>query len=238
MRAFALSLALAVALVALPYQNRAQAAVEFVIWPEQYSYGSPSGAFTWNSTILGLRFTNPIAPHLGFGAGLYYGSVANLALAGSGLTGFSGNTLAGDLSLRFAASVGRMDLAAFGGYQAFGLAATGSTPADRILLQTSGFRTGADVRFHLNGGLVLRGGVTILPSLNSTENLALSSPPTAAQFNGTGNGTEYEVGLGYSVVNFSAFISYRSGNYQTSWAGDGSTSTTFSGPVFSLETRF
>jgi hypothetical protein len=238
MRTLALSLALAVALVTVPYQSRAQAATEFVVWPAQYSYGTPSGAFTWNSTVLGLRFTNRIAPHFGFGAGLYYGSVANLALAGSGLGGFTGSTLAGDLSLRFGTSIGLLDLGAYGGYQAFGMAANGSTPSDRILLQTSGLRTGADIRFHLASGLVLRGGVTILPSLNSSENLSLSSPPTAAQFNGTGNGTEYELGLGYSLTDFSAFVGYRSGNYQTNWSGDGSTSTTFSGYVFSLESRF
>jgi hypothetical protein len=132
-----------------------------------------------------------------------------------------------------------MDLGAFGGYQAFGLTANGSTPSDRILLQTSGFRTGADIRVNLPNGLALRGGVTILPSLNSSENMSLSSPPTVAQFSGTGSGTEYEVGLGYSLRYFSLFAGYRSGNYQTNWSGGGGSSpTTFSGYVFSLESRF
>jgi hypothetical protein len=240
MRTLALSLALAVALVAVPYsyQNRVQAATEFVVWPAQYSYGTPSGAFTWNSTVLGLRFGSPLAPHLGFGAGLYYGSISNLALGGSGLNGFTGSSLAGDLSLRLGTNVGLMDLGVFGGYQAFGLTANGSTPSDRVLLQTSGVRTGADIKVRLPNGLALRGAVTFLPSLNSSENMSLSSPPTVAQFNGTGSGTEYEVGVGYSLPHFSLFVGYRSGNYQTNWSGDGSSPTTFSGYVFSLESRF
>lgn len=238
MRTLVLALALAVALVALPLQSPAQAATEFVVWPAYYSYGSPSGAFTWNSTVFGLRFSNVIAPHFGFGGNLYYGSVSNLALGGGGLNGFSGNTLAGDVSLRLGGSVGLMDLTAFGGYQALALNAFGSTAADRILLTTSGIRTGAEAKLRFPNGFALRGSVAILPTLNSSETLSLSSPPTSAQNNGTGNGTEYEVDLSYSLLYFSAFIGYRSGNYQTNWSGDGSTSTTFSGYVFGLETRF
>ncbi len=238
MRTFALALMLAVALVALPLQSPARAATEFVVWPASYSYGSPNGAFTWNSTIFGLRFNNVLAPHFGFGGNLYYGNVSNLALAGTGLNGFSGNTLAGDVSLRLGASVGLMDLTAFGGYQALALNAFGSTAADRILLTTSGIRTGAEARLNFPNGFALRGIVTILPALNSSETLSLSSPPTAAQNNGTGNGTEYEVDLSYSFLFFSAFVGYRSGNYQTNWSGDGSTPTTFNGYVFGLESRF
>ena len=238
MRSLPLAVTLTVALVVMPFQSQAQAATEFLIWPAQFSYGTPSGAFTWNSTVFGLRYGSALVPHFGFGADLYYGSVSNLALGGSTLNGFAGNTLAGDASLRLETSVGLMDLAAYGGYQALALNGYGSTAADRVILQTSGIRTGAEVRLHLPHGFALRGGLTILPSLNSSENLSLSSPPTAAQFNGTGNGTEYEVDLTYSLPNFSIFVGYRSGNYQTSWSGDGSSSTTFSGYTFGLESRF
>ena len=238
MRTLPLAVMLTVALVVLPFQSRAQAATEFVIWPAQFSYGTPSGAFTWNSTVFGLRYGSALVPHFGFGADLYYGTVSNLALGGSTLNGFTGNTLAGDASLRLETSVGLMDLAAYGGYEALALNGNGSTAADRVILQTSGVRTGAEVRLHLPHGFALRGGLTVLPSLNSSENLSLSSPPTAAQFNGTGNGTEYEVDLTYSLPNFSVFVGYRSGTYQTSWSGDGSSSTTFSGYTFGLESRF
>ena len=237
MRTLALAVILTAALVALPL-SRVQAATEFLIWPGQFSYGTPSGAFTWNSTVFGLRYGSVFVPHFGFGANLYYGSVSNLALGGSTLNGFAGNTLAGDASLRLQTSVGLMDLAAFGGYGALALNGYGSTATDRVILQTSGVRTGAEVRLHLPNGFALRGGLTILPSLNSSENLSLSSPPTAAQFNGTGNGTEYEVDLAYALPNFSVFVGYRSGTYQTSWSGDGSSSTTFSGYTFGLESRF
>lgn len=239
MRTLTLAVMLMVALVVLPFQSEAQAATEFVIWPAQFSYGTPSGAFTWNSTLFGLRFGSALVPHLGFGADVYYGSISNLALGGGPLNGFNGNTLAGDASLRLETSVGLMDLAAYGGYEAFALNGYGSSPADRVILQTSGFRTGADVRLHLPNGFALRGGLTILPSLNSSENLFVSTPPPPpAQFNGTGNGTEYEIDLAYSLPNFSVFVGYRSGTYQTNWSGDGSSSTNFSGYTFGLESRF
>jgi hypothetical protein len=238
MRKFALSLVLTVALVVLPLQSPARAGTEFLVWPANYSYGSPNGTFTWNSTLFGLRFSNVLAPHFGFGANLYYGNVANLALAGAGLNGFSGNTLAGDITLRFGGSVGLIDANVFGGYQGLALNAFGSTAADRILLTTTGVRTGVEARLNFPTGLSLRGSVAILPSLNSSETLSLSSPPTSAQNNGTGNGTEYEADLAYSLPFFSVFVGYRSGNYTTNWSGSGSTSTTFNGYVLGLESSF
>ncbi len=239
MRTLALALTLAVALVPLPLQSQAQAASEFVVWPARFSYGTPSGALTWDTTVYGLRNTSTILPYFGFGTSLYYGSVSNLALGGSGLNGFTGQTIAGDFSLRLGASVGRVDLAAYGGYEALALNANGPTATDRILLLTSGIRAGAEAKLHLPYGFALKGSFTTLPALNSSENLSFSSPPTAAQFNGTGSGTEYEVDLSYSFIpDISAFVGYRGGTYQTNWSGSGSTTTTFNGYVFGLEARF
>ena len=239
MRTLALALLLAVALVALPLQGQAQAATEFVAYPAQFSYGTPSGIFGWNSTVYGLRFTSTIAPHLGFGTDIYYGTVPSLALGGSTLNGFSGQTIAGDFSLRFGTSVRQVDLAVYGGYEAFAMNANGSTAADRILLFTAGPRVAGEVKLHLPHGFALEGSVAYLPSLNSSENLSLSSPPTTAQFNGTGNGTEYEVSLSYSFIpDLSILAGYRGGTYQTTWSGAGSTTTTFSGWVFGLESTF
>jgi hypothetical protein len=239
MRTLVLAVIAAVTLVALPLQSQAQAATDFAVWPAQFSYGTPSGPLTWDSTVYGLRFDSNILPHFGYGTDLYFGSVSNLALGGSGLSGFGGQTVAGDLTLRLGGSLGSLDLTAYGGYEALALNATGPTAADRILLLTSGPSLGAEAKLHLFRGLALRGGITYLPSLNSSANLSFSSPPSTAQFSGTGNGTEYEVDLSYSVIPaVSVFAGYRAGNYQTSWSGSGSTTTSFSGWLFGLESRF
>jgi hypothetical protein len=193
----------------------------------------------WNSTMYGLRFDSGILPHFGFVTDLYFGSISNPTLGGSGLSGFSGQTVAGDFGLRLGGSVGRLDMAVFGGYEGLALNATGPTAADRILLLTSGLDVGADIKLHVVRGLAVRGSFTYLPSLNSSANFSFSSPPSNAQFNGTGNGTEYEVDLSYSFIpQLSLFGGYRSASYQTAWSGSTSTATTFSGYIFGLETRF
>lgn len=240
MRSLVLALTLAVALVVLPLQSQAQAAAELVVWPSQFSFGTPMGAMTWNTTAFGLRYGSNLLPHFGFGTDIYYGSVSNLVLAGSPLTGFTGQTIAGDVSLRFGTSLGLLDLAAYGGYEALALNATGPGAFDRIVLATSGVRVGAEAKLAFSPRVALKGSVTTLTGLNSTANLVVTSPPIAAQFNGTGgSGTEYEVVLSANFIpSTSAFVGYRSGTYQTNWTGAASTPTTFSGWVFGLEARF
>ncbi len=239
MRAPILALLLAVALVALPLQNQAQAAAEFVVWPAQFSYGTPSGPLTWNTTAFGLRYRNAIAPFVGFGTTIYYGGVTNLALGASSLSGYSGQTIAGDISLYFGTNVGLVGVAAYAGYQALALNANGPSATDRVGLLTSGIRLGAEARVALSPGLTLRGSVTTFTGLNSYANLSLSSPPTAASYSGTGNGTDYELVLSYSLLPFtSTFIGYRAGSYQTNWSGGGSTTTAFNGVLIGLGTSF
>src|SRR5207249_7755676 len=46
-------------LMAVPAQQ-AGAAAQFTLWPAQFAYGTPSGDFTWNSTMFGLRFDEPL----------------------------------------------------------------------------------------------------------------------------------------------------------------------------------
>jgi hypothetical protein len=239
MRTIVVALTLAAAMILFPLHSQSLAATEFVVWPAQFSYGTPSGAVTWNSTVYGLRYDSNILPNFGFVTDLYFGSISNPALGGSALNSFSGQTVAGDLGLRLSGSLGPLDLAARGGYEGLALNATGPTAVDRVLLVTSGLDVGADVKLHLVSGLALRGSFTYLPSLNNSANLSFSSPPSTAQFNGTGNGTEYEVDLSYSFIpQFSVFGGYRAGSYQMMWSGSGSTTATFSGYVFGLDTRF
>ncbi len=239
MRTLVLALSLTVALVALPLQRQAQAATEVVVWPAQFSYGTPSGAVTWNTTAFGLRYRTTMVPFVGFGTTIYYGGVSNLALGGTSLSGFSGQTIGGDVSLHFGTSVGRVGVTAYGGYQALALNANGPAATDRVALLTSGIRLGAEARVALSRGLTLRGSVTTLQGLNSYANFTLSSPPTAASFSGTGNGTDYELALSYSLVPFTnTFIGYRAGSYQTNWSGAGSTTTSFNGVLVGLESSF
>lgn len=239
MRVLVLGLALVVALVSLPLQRQAQAAAQFVAWPAQFSYGTPSGALTWNTTALGLRFHSSMVPFLGFGTDFYYGGVSNLSLGGSPLSGFTGQTLAGDVSLRFGTGAGPVSFTAFAGYEALALNASGPATTDRVVLLTSGVRVGGEARVALSRGFALKGSYTVLTGLNSSANLAITSPLIAAQYNGTGNGTEYELVLSYSFIpRTSVYMGYRSGTYQTNWTGFGSTTTSFNGIILGLETGF
>lgn len=239
MRAPILALSLALALVAFPLQSQAQAATEFVVWPAQFSYGTPSGTLTWNTTAFGLRLRNAMAPFVGFGTTIYYGGVSNLALGGSSLSGYSGQTIAGDVSLYVGTGAGPVGVAAYAGYQALALNANGPASTDRVGLLTSGIRLGAEAKIALSPGLAVKGSVTTFAGLNSYATLNLSSPPTAASYSGTGSGTDYELSLSYSPIPFtSAFISYRTGSYQTNWSGGGSTTTTFNGVLFGVGIGF
>src|SRR5213596_1336881 len=68
-------------LMAVPAQQ-AGAAAQFTLWPAQFAYGTPSGDFTWNSTMFGLRFDEPLGPFVGLQTNLRYGPAANLTFPG------------------------------------------------------------------------------------------------------------------------------------------------------------
>lgn len=217
----------------------AHAAAQIVVWPAQFSYGTPSGTFAWNSTAFGLRLDQSIAPFVAIGTTFFYGPVSNLSFAGSSLSGYSGQTLAGDLSLRLGMSAGPLGLTGYAGYGGFGLNATGPAANDRIVLTTLGFRVGAEAKVPLTRGLDLRGSWTALTGLNSQAAVSLSSPPTAAQSSGTGSGSEYQLAVLFSPVPLTTiFAGYRAGASQTAWSGSGTTSTTYNGIFAGFEIRF
>lgn len=217
----------------------AHAAAQIVIWPAQFSYGTPSGTFTWNSTAIGLRLDQAIAPFSAVGTSFYYGSISNLTFAGGSLSGYSGQTLAGDLSLRLGMSAGPLGLTGYAGYGGSVLNASGPAASDRIVLTTLGFRVGAEAKIPLTSGLALRGSWTALTGLNSQANFSLSTPPTAASQSGTGSGSEYEVAVLFSPISQTSILAgYRAGTYQTAWSGSGTTTTRYDGFFVGLEIRF
>src|SRR2546430_17102900 len=60
MRAFFCVISI-LSLVVIPVDD-ARAAMQFTLWPAQFSYGTPSGTFAWNSTMFGFRFDEPLGP--------------------------------------------------------------------------------------------------------------------------------------------------------------------------------
>src|SRR5438876_10326444 len=71
---------------------QAGAAAQFTLWPAQFAYGTPSGDFTWNTTMFGLRFDEPPGRFVGLQTTLRYAPSATLSPPGSRLGGYYGNT--------------------------------------------------------------------------------------------------------------------------------------------------
>jgi hypothetical protein len=238
MRMLIAGLLLTITVVAArPEQAHAGAGV--TIWPSEFSYGTPSGTVTWNTTALGLRFSSPVGPFLGIGADVYYGTPTNLRFNGSPLSGYSGQAVGGELALRFGTGLGPVGATAFAGYGVLSLNASGPTAPERIVLYSTGFRLGAEARVTIRDGLALKGRFTGVTGLNSSGNLSLTSPPLAVQDSGTGSGSEYEVSLSYSPVGLvSVSVGYRAGNHTTNWSSGGSTTTRFSGFFVGAQTGF
>ncbi|HET6781843.1 MAG TPA: hypothetical protein VFH67_07085 [bacterium] len=214
-------------------------AAQVMIWPSQFSYGTPAGTFTWNSTAIGLRLDQPIGPFLALGTTLYYGPISNFSFAGSSLSGYSGQTLAGDISLRMGVSAGPLGLTAYAGYGGFGLNASGPSAPDRVVLSSLGFRTGTEAKVPLAPALSLQGSWTFQTGVNSSANISLSSPFTAAQHSGVGSGSEYQLVVVFSPLPRTGFFAgYRGGSHQNNWSGGGTTTTSYSGPFAGFEIRF
>lgn len=217
----------------------AEAATQFSVWPAEFSYGVPSGSFTWNSTMFGFTFTQTLGPFVSLQTNLQYGSIANLDFPGSSLSGYSGSTMVADSALRVGLRTGTFSVAAFGGYG--GLLFNAAGPASgNIVLQSLGTRLGVEATVAMSGGLVLRGSYTLLPSLTARADIANPSPPPApAQFTGSGTGSEYEIALVYSPLPVTTvFAGYRGGTQSIAWSGFGTASTTFNGFVAGVELHF
>lgn len=232
--------AVTVMLIVVMPAGRAEAAAQFSLWPSTFSYGTPSGTFAWNSTVFGVRLGQPLGPFVSLQSTLRYGSIANLSFAGSSLSGYTGSTLVADSALQFGLGAGPLSLAAYAGYGALVLNATGPTASDRVVLLSQGTRVGVEATLTTSRGLVLRGNYTVIPSLTASTNISLSAPPTAAQQNGNGSGNEYEITLLFSPVPVTTlFAGYRGGTHQITWSGGGgNTSTTFNGWIVGVELGF
>jgi hypothetical protein len=220
--------------------GRAEAAAQFSIWPSTYSYGTPppAGTFTWNATMFGVRLGQPLGPFVSLQSTLKYGSITNLSLGPTSL-GSTGSTLVADSALQFGLGAGPISLAAYLGYGALVLNASGPGPADRVILLNQGTRVGVEATLATSRGLVVRGSYTLLPSLTSSSNISLPAQGITTQQNGNGSGSEYEITVLYSPVPVTTlFAGYRGGTHQTTWSGGQNTTATFNGWMVGVELGF
>src|SRR2546428_3264970 len=102
-------------LVVIPV-GHARAAMQFTLWPAQFSYGTPSGTFAWNSTMFGFRFDEPLGPFVSLRSDLRYGSLANPSFTATSMSGYSGSTWIADSAFRVGLRTGPIGFAAYGGY--------------------------------------------------------------------------------------------------------------------------
>ncbi len=219
--------------------SAAYGATQVSVWPATLSFGTPGGEFAWTSTVFGLRFDQGLAPMVGLRTTLQYGPVSGLTFGGSGLTGFSGQTLAGEAVLRVGLGVGRVGVAGFAGYGGYVLNATGPAASDRVVLQDLGMRLGVDLTLALAPALSLRATYAISPSVDVSADYSISSPAAAGSFTGTGSGRDLEALLVFSPVPRTAvFAGYRSATREVSWSGGPTTSSDFSGWVAGVSLSF
>lgn len=233
---FGLSLAI------LGLARPAAAAAQFTIWPANYTYGTPSGQFTWTATTYAVTFEQSLAPFTSFRTNLAYGPTSNVTFAGSALSGYSGGVLLADAALRVGMQTGPVGLAAYGGYGGLFFNATGSTATDRAVLQSAGTRLGVEANVAPAPGVTFRSNYTIMTGLTTNANFAISTPPpgVTGNFTGSGTGNEYEVALVFSPVPAtSVYAGYRSGTQQITWSGGGgNTTNTWSGWLVGVDLRF
>ena len=238
MRAFFCVISI-LSLVVIPVDD-ARAAMQFTLWPAQFSYGTPSGTFAWNSTMFGFRFDEPLGPFVSLRSDLRYGSLANPSFTATSMSGYSGSTWIADSAFRVGLRTGPIGFAAYGGYGGLFFNATGPAPSDNVVLRNLSSRLGVEATVATSRGLTLRGSYTWITSLNANADISMSGPPAvAASWSGTGGGSEYEITLQYSPVPVTTvFAGYRGGSSQISWSGAGTTNSTFQGYLVGVELHF
>ncbi len=232
---------LGLSLAILGLARPAAAAAQFTIWPANYTYGTPSGQYTWTATTYGVTFEQALAPFTSFRTNLAYGPTSNVTFGGTALSGYSGGVLLADAALRVGMQTGPVGLAAYGGYGGLFFNATGSTASDRAVLQSAGTRLGVEANVAPAPGVTFRGNYTIMTGLTTNANFAVSTPPPGltGNFTGSGTGNEYEVALVFSPVPMtSVYAGYRSGTQQITWNGGGNTTNTWSGWLVGVDLRF
>lgn len=231
----ALGALLAATLAAPP---AAPAQTQVFLWPAQFSFGTPSGTFTWSATSLGVRFGPGLGP-VEFGTTLSYGSITNLSFAGSLLSGYSGQMVAGEVGPRLALGAGPLGVGASAGYGGFVVNARGPASTDALLLSSLGFRLGLEGRLSIAPALALRGSWHALTGLSQRAEFSLSSPGVAAQHSGSGSGSEFRIGLAFSPLPLvEGFAEYRSGSFTTVWSAGGSTPSSYSGYLLGVRLSF
>src|SRR5688572_29294264 len=164
----------------------AEAATQFVVWPAEFSYNTPGGAFTWRTTAFGVRFDRSFAPLLSMRTSLFYGPISNLSFNGAPLSGYNAQTLAGDVSFRVGAGAGVVSIAGYAGYGGYALNASGPGASDRIILSTLGVRLGAEASMVFSPITSLRANYVQVISQNSDANAAWTAPAIAIQDSGRG----------------------------------------------------
>ena len=233
-----ISCLLMASLIALALGTPARAAL-FSIWPANFTYGTPSGGFTWNSLIFGARFDEPLGGAVFLRASLLPGIITNLSFSGSPLSGYSGLTGFVESSYRVGFGTGQVSVSAYGGVGGMLLYAYGPATGDNVFLGNIGGRLGVEAIVSASPGIALRGSYTIMPSLTSTAAIFMSSPSVSAVWRGAGTGSEGEVALTYTPAPETTwFAGYRSGIAQISWSGAGTTTSMFNGWVVGLESHF
>src|SRR2546425_7871148 len=225
MRAFFCVISI-LSLVVIPVDD-ARAAMQFTLWPAQFSYGTPSGTFAWNSTMFGFRFDEPLGPFVSLRSDLRYGSLANPSFTATSMSGYSGSTWIADTAFRVGLRTGPVGFAAYGGYGGLFFNATGPSPSDSVVLRNLSSRLGVEATVATSGGLTLRGSYAWITSLSANADFSVSPLPPASRV-GTGSGSEYEITLLYSPVPVTTvFAGYRGGSSQISWSGGGTNNSTF-----------
>src|SRR2546426_9538773 len=155
-----------IALVVIPAEM-ADAAAQFTLWPAEFSYGTPSGTFAWNSTLFGFRFDEPLGPFVSLRSDLRYGAVANPSFTATSMSGYSGSTWIADTAFRVGLRTGPVGFAAYGGYGGLFFNATRPSPSGKVVLRNPSTRLGVGATGAPSPGLTLRGSSTRITSLNS-----------------------------------------------------------------------
>src|SRR2546428_5711182 len=165
MRAFFCVISI-LSLVVIPVDD-ARAAMQFTLWPAQFSYGTPSGTFAWNSTMFGFRFDEPLGPFVSLRSDLRYGGLANPSFTATSMSGYSGSTWIADTAFRVGLRTGPIGFAAYGGYGGLFVNATRPAPSANVAPRNPSSRLGVEDTGATAGGPVLRGRYQWITSLHA-----------------------------------------------------------------------
>src|SRR2546428_6895928 len=153
MRAFFCVISI-LSLVVIPVDD-ARAAMQFTLWPAQFSYGTPSGTFAWNSTMFGFRFDEPLGPFVSLRSDLRYGGLANPSFTATSISGYSGSTWIADSAFRVGLRTGPIGFAAYGGYGGPFFHPNGPGPSDNLLPRNPSSRPGWEATVATSHALIL-----------------------------------------------------------------------------------